>query len=96
MPCSDDWNAAATPWKLVRTVAGQGVARDLLARGPPPRPSETPGCRLKEMVTAGNWPRWATVSGPTPVRSFATAESGTSLPVADADVQQARARSGSS
>jgi len=43
-------------------------------------PSETPGFKLYEIVTAGIWPMCDTVSGPTPLRSAATASSGTSCP----------------
>ncbi len=30
MPVSEDWNAAAVPWKMVRTVAGSDSLRGLL------------------------------------------------------------------
>src|SRR5439155_63906 len=41
--------------------------------------SETPCLRLNEIVTDGSWPRWLTVSGPSPGVRRATASSGTSL-----------------
>src|SRR5580700_10465392 len=43
-------------------------------------PSETPGERLKEIVTEGSCPEWLTVTGPTAVANLATALNGTSAP----------------
>ena len=40
-------------------------------------PSETPGARLKESVTTGNWPWWLTASGAVPVSMRVKALSGT-------------------
>ena len=42
-------------------------------------PSDMPGARLKEMVTAGNWPTWEILIGPKLRVSFATALKGISL-----------------
>ena len=43
-------------------------------------PSETPGRRLNESVTAGIWPEWFTVSGPTVGGQLRHRASGTRLP----------------
>ena len=43
-------------------------------------PSATPGARLNDSVTAGNWPWWLTVSGATLVVKWATVLSGTCAP----------------
>ena len=64
IPASEDWKAAATPWKLVRMVAGRD-SRAIPSTRSTASPSETPGARLNEMVTAGSCPRCATVRGPT-------------------------------
>src|SRR2546422_4646420 len=73
------WKACAVPWNLVVTLGGRMPApasfTSLTAS-----PSETPGLRLNEIVTAGSWPRWLTDSGPTVALRLATAFSGTSAP----------------
>jgi hypothetical protein len=43
----------------------------------------TPGARLKEIVTAGNWPSWFTARGAILFSKWATALSGTTLPVGE-------------
>jgi len=43
-------------------------------------PQGDPGGVLKEIVTAGSWPRWFTVRGPTPSEIEATAFRGISVP----------------
>ena len=55
-------------------------------------PSEAPGARLKEMVAAGNWPRWLTSSGAGFSLTRATDDSGTCPPpvAGDVDVVQRR------
>ena len=51
-------------------------------------PSAVPGARLKESVTAGNWPWWFTASGETcVVPIFTKVESGTAWPVGALDVE---------
>ena len=71
------------PWKLVVTVAGsvsRATALDLVTASP----SEVPGLRLKETVTAGSWPMWLTVSGPTDRSSRLDAtRAGTRAPLAE-------------
>ena len=46
-------------------------------------PSATPGCRLKEMVTAGKRPWWFTASGAVMEVSLAMALKGTCFPLGD-------------
>ena len=83
-PCSDDWNACAVPWKLVLIVGGRSVAAPRWSTAATASPSEAPGSRLKEMRDRrGAGPEWLTVSGPTPAVSFATASSGTSVPLSE-------------
>ncbi len=43
-------------------------------------PSDTPGGRLNESVTAGSWPSWLMVSDPAVRSTRAKAPIGTSLP----------------
>jgi hypothetical protein len=43
-------------------------------------PIDIPGARLNDTVTAGSWPEWFTVTGPTVYLNFATVLSGTSGP----------------
>ena len=45
-------------------------------------PSDTPGARLKETVTAGNWPWWLTRSGVARSSMVVKVESGTCPPPA--------------
>lgn len=47
---------------------------------PTAAPRETSGAGLNEMVTAGNWPWWLTVSGPTERAIRAIVFSGTNCP----------------
>jgi len=46
-------------------------------------PRDTPGARLNEIVTAGNWPWWLTDSGAAPVSSRVKVVRGTWLPSAE-------------
>ena len=46
-------------------------------------PSEYPGRRLNDAVTAGSCPKWFTVSGPTVRVKLATSSNGTSCPPDD-------------
>ena len=56
---------APCPGSSSSTVGGQHARAPRPRPAPRASPSETPGVRLNEMVTAGSWPRWLTVSGPT-------------------------------
>ena len=67
-PCSESWNTCAVPWKPVVIVAGSRSSRSSFWIASTAWPSEKPGARLNEIVTAGCWPWWLTCSGPT-VRS---------------------------
>jgi hypothetical protein len=53
-------------------------------------PSETPGSRLKEIVTEGNWPWWLTVRAWVLRLMRATVSSGTSLPLLARTCSRAR------
>ena len=55
MPVKEDWNAAAVPWKSVRTVAGS-VSRAASLIRVTASPSETPGAVSNEIVTEGSCP----------------------------------------
>ena len=46
-------------------------------------PSDTPGARLKETVTAGNWPWWLTASAAACCSMLASVDSGTWPQAAD-------------
>ena len=78
-PCTEDLKAWAVPWKLVVMVAGR---RPLAAASTAftASPSDTPGFRLNDSVTAGSCPMWLTDSGPTVCVRLATALSGTRAP----------------
>jgi len=57
-PCWDDWKTCAEPWKLALMVAGMCKSVWSFCTRSTAVPKETPGTRLKEMVTDGNWPTW--------------------------------------
>src|SRR5215469_14632333 len=78
---SDDWKAWAVPWKEPSRVGGtlREVSSAWILSTAWPR--ETPGARLKERVTAGNWPSWLTESGSTLGVKWASALSSTWAPV---------------
>ena len=63
MPWREDWKAWAVPWKFVLIVAGS-VLRARVVISLTASPIDTPGLRLKEMVTDGSWPEWLTDRGP--------------------------------
>jgi hypothetical protein len=81
-PLREDWKAWAAPWKFVTTVVGK-LSRACRVISATAGPRATPGLRLKEIVTAGIWPWWLTVSGPTVGTRRATESRGTSCPDAD-------------
>src|SRR5258705_5531844 len=78
-PCSDDWNTCALPWNDAVIVAGM-VCAAVLFTIVTASPSDTPGLRLNDTVTAGSCPAWFTDSGPTPLPIDATEASCTSGP----------------
>ena len=53
---SEDWKAWAVPWKAPSRVAGVFSVASSAWIFSTAWPSATPGVRLKERVTAGNWP----------------------------------------
>ena len=59
LDCSEAWKACAVPWNEPLSVAGAQIAFDALTLSTA-WPSDTPGARLKDSVTAGNWPWWLT------------------------------------
>ena len=60
---SESLNAAAVPWKLPRPSAEPDARARHLSIACVACPSETPGARLNDSVTEGNWPWWFTASG---------------------------------
>ena len=60
---SEASNALAVPWKLAFTVLGMPRLASTWLMILTASPNEAPGPRLKEMVLAGNWPRWSMASG---------------------------------
>ena len=91
---SDDWKACAVPWKLPsqrdRRRAGRACICWMRSTA---WPSAVPGARLKERVTAGNWPWWLTVSGAILLVKCATVLERHLRAVGAGDVDAATARS---
>ena len=79
--CIDCWKTLADPWKLVVTVGRQQPVRDLLDVRRWPCRATTPGFRPNEIDTAGSWPEWLIVCGPTVSLNLTTDSSGTSVPL---------------
>ncbi len=80
---SEERNSAALPENVVTTVSGSPMAFSESWMALTAAPSEAPGCRLKESVTAGNCPWWTMVRGASSVFKLAKALSGTAWPVED-------------
>ncbi|MNO42995.1 hypothetical protein D3C76_332000 [compost metagenome] len=59
---SEAWNASAAPWKRVCTPAGIPMSCCTCSITLTASPSATPGARLNDIITAGNWPIWAMAS----------------------------------
>ncbi len=55
----DSPNAAAAPWKSPCSPAGVSTVASAFLIAATACPSATPDARLKDSVTAGNWPAWA-------------------------------------
>src|SRR5579871_1461839 len=81
----EDWKAAAVPWKAVVKLMGRPSERSACSMASTAAPRETPGAVLKEMVVAGNWPKWVISSGPVRCSRWTMAESGTWPLVVDDD-----------
>ncbi len=77
----DAWKARAAPWKRASIEAGMPSARREASMASTASPSEVPGVRLNEMVTAGNWPWWLTTRGLGRSSKDVNVESGTWPPV---------------
>ncbi|MCY1291818.1 hypothetical protein D9M70_410200 [compost metagenome] len=74
---SEAWKAAAAPWKRVWMPSGMPIScctRSITATA---SPRATPGARLNDNVTAGNWPIWLIASCAWRSSTLARAESGT-------------------
>ncbi len=58
-------NARAVPWNRTWMLGGIPIsATAAVDRAAPLRPANSRPPRLKETVTAGNWPWWLIASGP--------------------------------
>ena len=77
---SDAWKACAVPWKLPWMRGGRPSARVAASTAATASPSETPGARLNDSVTAGNCPWWLIESGAVVSVTRVTARSGTGPP----------------
>ena len=77
---SDCWNTCAVPWNDPRALAGSPISRMARPMAFTASPSATPSPRLKESVTAGNWPWWFTLSAVVLWLTVAIAPSGTCPP----------------
>ena len=80
---SESWNAFALPVNVVVSPAGIPSERSLFLIAVTACPRDAPGARLKESVTAGNWPSWFTVSGAEVRSRLVKDRSGTGNPVFD-------------
>src|SRR5215510_9145663 len=78
MPCTESWNDCAVPWNEVEIVSGSLRLATVFSTPLTASLSDMPGARLNDTVTAGTWPRWLIVAGPTELPNFVTADSGTS------------------
>src|SRR6187402_1479219 len=78
MPRTESWNDCAVPWNEVVIVSGSLRLRTALLTPSTALLSDMPGARLNETVTAGTWPRWLIVAGPTEFPMRVTADNGTS------------------
>ena len=79
---SDAWKASAVPWKPARKAGRQPDLRVACSTARTASPSDVPGDRLNDSVTAGNCAWWLMVSGALVVVTFVSACSGTWWPSA--------------
>ena len=77
---SDASNACAVPWKLPWIDSGMPRAAVASFTAETASPSETPGARLNDSVTTGNWPWWLIESGAVVSVTRVTVRSGTAPP----------------
>src|SRR5258705_13482111 len=80
---NDSGNSFTVPWKFALIVAGIRNSRIPSLTPFAASPSEKPGRKLKEIVTAGSWPKWLTLNGPTERFMLTPASRGTSDPLDD-------------
>src|SRR5262245_56020862 len=80
---SDFWKAAAVPWKLGRMLTGMPISCSARAIALVAFPRDSPGARLKEIVTTGNCPWWLIASEVLDVEKWLNAARGTWVPVTD-------------
>src|SRR5580765_3834938 len=80
---SEAWKAWAVPWKLGRMEAGSPICRSAFLMAVTAWPRATPGARLKDSVTAGNWPWWLMARGVVPGTKRVNEDRGTCAPDAD-------------
>ncbi|MOA02154.1 hypothetical protein D3C78_1215930 [compost metagenome] len=59
---SEARNASAAPWKRLWMPSGRPIAAWTCSMRATASPSATPGARLNDTVTAGNWPMRLTCS----------------------------------
>ncbi|MCY1378814.1 hypothetical protein D9M71_573390 [compost metagenome] len=59
---NEAWNACAAPWNWVCTPIGMPMSFCTCSMISTACPSATPGARLKDIITAGNWPMWVIAS----------------------------------
>jgi len=64
---SDERNSAALPENEVATVSGKLISFVARLMASTAAPSDAPGARLNDSVTAGNWPSCAMVNGAVPI-----------------------------
>src|SRR5207247_8565927 len=79
---SEAWKAWAVPWKVALMEVGKAIWRSAARIASTASPREKPGARLKERVTAGNWPWWLTARGTRAGSKEARALRGNGPPVA--------------
>src|SRR5688572_7316576 len=78
-PCWLDWNAWAVPANAV-VMSDESVLRAAAWTWATASLRPAPSRVSNDSVTAGTWPEWFTLSGPTAVEKRATVDSGTSSP----------------
>lgn len=79
---NDASKAAAAPCRRSSTLAGMAMSWRAASMAAMDAPSEPPGGRLNEKLTAGNWDRWFTASGTARSLTVASAASGIGWPSA--------------
>ena len=78
---SESWKAAAAPWNVPWIVPGMRILRCASSMTRVASPSDAPGFKLNEIVTAGNCPWWATASEVVEGPKCANDDNGTCAPL---------------